>query len=1306
MSFLNKDFVHCHVHGENSSFDGLCSVSKLVMKARQMNFRALSLTDHGNVGGWIKFIEQCEMMKDKKGGDIPYAPIKPILGCLLRGQKITTIDGVKNIEDIKIGDRVLTHRGRFQNVIKTMNRIHTGYFYDIYLSGSKNNKLTLTEEHPVFVRNNQGETKWEKPSNISFGYKTRKTGITRWNHYVCLPKIKSIGDITKIDLLDYLPDIFGSKNNHIYKSIKSNKYDSYNEWENIHRYLLIDEDFSYFLGLYTAEGSACRKKTNHNELNGQIVLSFHKKETRLIDFCLKFIKDRFDIQARVNKRKGIRRNCVDIYICCLPLAYLFSNLCGKGAKNKYVSSVIFSSCQKVKDSYLNGVLDGDGKDLNQPKNTRKNQNLKVSSIKLAWGIRHLLVNRGVWSTVIKIVSKMNDINKKYTSYCISYNPLRTYSRTMEDNNYIYKPILKITKKWGTKEVFNFSVENDQSYVSDFILHNCECYLARDHTVKDREKQPDGRKGNRHLILIAKNWEGYKNLSTLTSISWQNGYYMDPRIDLNLLEKYHNGIIVSSACLSSFINANLLHDRYDIAKKGCSLLKDIFKEDFFLEVMFHGINAEKYIIPDIFKLSRELGIKVISSNDCHYIEKSQASSHDVFLAMSTGKCVKDPHRLKFSYDQFYLKSAEEMGKIFGQTPEVLYNTVALAERVDSDEIRKNLFSGKMRLPHFDLPEGFTDPHQYLTQLAWDGMKKIGWDNSERHIKALKMELDDLKIAKENNNMDFATYFLIVRDYINYAKGNGWRTGGGRGSVYASVIARCVGITSGPDPIEYSLLWERFLGFSEINGKRVFARAGFPDIDTDFDDEHRGQVFQYLIRKYGKDFVANIRTYSALKLKSSIRRIGKAVDVADAFYKGQDAYISDNELKVSEIINSLPEQRGALLKINNSEGEEVIIKTIEDGYKYCPDFKYYLDKYPDIRKHAKNIEGLLSINGVHASGVVLSDVPLKELAPLVKPKDEEKTGLDVTQFAYEDLEKIGLIKFDILGLTTLSIIDKCLSLIKNNYSIDLNIDEISLDDQKTLDLYKTGKLKGIFQCETKPMQKVMMDVGVDRFYDIVAVIALFRPGPMVSIPEYVDRKHGNKPIDYFHPSIEKYVKPYLENTFGLLVFQEQLMQICNALAGFSIADGYIMIKAVGKKKQDLLNKFEKQFIDGCINHKVPNDVAKIYWDKFITPFAAYGFNLCLSGDTRVYDNNTNQYMTLENLCQDTVKRPIILSNFTLGDQEQDLLVDVFYTGKKELYEIELNNGTTIKSTLDHKFLCSDEKFYTLEEIIKGDLDILYE
>jgi DNA polymerase-3 subunit alpha len=380
---------------------------------------------------------------------------------------------------------------------------------------------------------------------------------------------------------------------------------------------------------------------------------------------------------------------------------------------------------------------------------------------------------------------------------------------------------------------------------------------------------------------------------------------------------------------------------------------------------------------------------------------------------------------------------------------------------------------------------------------------------------------------------------------------------------------------------------------------------------------------------------------------------------------------------------------------------------DAYNNCKEFRGHIDKYPELIEYAKTLEGLLSSYGVHAAGIVVSDTPLASIAPMRLAKTKKDGTRDLaTQYANEDLEYLGLIKFDILALSTLSVVSLALKYIKKFENIDIDIENLPLDDDKTFELYRSGNLIGVFQCEERGMQKTMQEIGVDSFNDIVAGIALFRPGPMASIPKYCARKHGQEHVDYYSPEIEPFVKPYLEDTYGILSYQEQIMQICNSLAGLTITDGYVIIKAVGKKKEDLLRKYRLKFIDGCENNGVGRRIATEYWDKFITPFAAYGFNKCLDGSTEVVDCRLNKTYTLEDLSKRYKKEcidNIYLHSLDQGEVVEDKIVDVFCTGEKEVYEVEFDDGSIAKCTLDHKFMCDDGEFRTVKNIVKDNLSV---
>lgn len=503
---------------------------------------------------------------------------------------------------------------------------------------------------------------------------------------------------------------------------------------------------------------------------------------------------------------------------------------------------------------------------------------------------------------------------------------------------------------------------------------------------------------------------------------------------------------------------------------------------------------------------------------------------------------------------------------------------------------------------------------------------------------------------------------------------------------------------------------FLGITEVKPtgeflptRRAFARAGFPDIDTDFDYEHRDDVYAYIIDKYGRENVGNIGTHGLLKFKSCVTRVTKALDLADSFHKGKDAFISDNASKATEILSPFPKK--GLIKVNDEEGDSHIIKTFHDAYEHCPDFRHYVDKYEDnhFGKYLDQIEGVFANFGAHAAGVCVSDVPLNEIAPL----RNAKKGVLATQYPNEDLELLGLIKFDVLAISTLSVIKRTVEMIKDYWDIEIDVENLPLDDDKTFELYRKGNLGGVFQCENYGMQKTMREIGVDSFNDIVAGLALYRPGPMDSIPEYCARKHGEKEVDYFHPSIEPFVKPYLKDTYAVLCYQEQVMQICNSLAGFTITDGYVMIKAIGKKKEHLMHRFEEQFIEGLKSNGVPPDVAQQYWSKFIVPFAGYGFNKCLDGEMCVKDKISNNIYTIKELEKKFREKRIniMLDSYDGENIIEDEVIDVFETGEKDVYEIILENGTILKCTLDHKFMCDDNKAHTVKDILEKDLNILY-
>jgi len=471
-----------------------------------------------------------------------------------------------------------------------------------------------------------------------------------------------------------------------------------------------------------------------------------------------------------------------------------------------------------------------------------------------------------------------------------------------------------------------------------------------------------------------------------------------------------------------------------------------------------------------------------------------------------------------------------------------------------------------------------------------VKTVHFDLMDR----VRMELDEMEFIDGLGQSNLETLY----DFWNLYRNNKCERIDNSNNVN-SWAAYALGLTSTKPEEDTELLPLR----------RAFARAGFPDIDSDFDPIKRELVFDYLVKKYGSEYTAHIGTYGTLNLRSAVRKIGKALDVADAFHKGSKEYTTENERKVSEILSSLPKQKGSVVKVYRAKGQVEVIDSVERAAEEFPDFSYYMDEHPGILDHSRNIEGLHSNFGVHAAGVVISDVPLERLTAVRRGSTTAK-GSEIkmaTQYTLEDIESCNLVKLDNLSLAVLTVIAKTLEMIEQNYDgLKIDLDHLPVDDDKAFDIYRSGNMFGVFQCEEKKMQETMQAIGVDRFEDIVVGIALYRPGPMNSIPSYVARKHGKEKIDYFHSSIEKYVKPYLESTYGILCYQEQVMQICNSLAGLTITDAYVMIKAIGKKIPELLAKYESQFLRGCVTNGVPEKIAQQYWSEKIVPFAGYGFN----------------------------------------------------------------------------------------------------
>lgn len=683
---------------------------------------------------------------------------------------------------------------------------------------------------------------------------------------------------------------------------------------------------------------------------------------------------------------------------------------------------------------------------------------------------------------------------------------------------------------------------------------CEAYLAPrgrfDRTVREEA----------HVTLLAADLIGYRNLTALISKGFLEGYYYKPRIDLDLLAAHHEGLIVLSGCMSGLVAAPLLKNDYENAVKNAKTYVDIFGDRFYIEVMRHGMPEEDAINAGLVKVARELNVPIVATNDSHYLDQRDAPAHDVLLCIGTGKTVSDTNRMKFYSDQFYVKSAEEMYALWADLPEACENTVKIAERVDI-RIPEKIF----HLPQFPVPQQAAQPErtaeEYLREICEAGLVDRYGAERARSDAVLRERFDyELGVI---NTMGFASYFLIVWDFVKYARDHDIPVGPGRGSAVGSLVAYCLKITD-LDPLKFNLFFERFLNPDRIS---------MPDIDTDFCVDRRDEVIAYVTEKYGKDRVAQIVTFGTMAARAAVRDAGRALGVP----------LPDVD-KVAKMIPSGPTGL-----------------SIEKALEQIPDLKMAYASSPQIRKlldTAKDIEGLARNAGTHAAGVVISAGPLIEYAPLVKFND----GGVNTQFDMVWVEKIGLLKMDFLGLRNLTVMNSALAEIRRTVDPTFDLDKIADDDKKTYDMLSRGETMGVFQLESEGMKRVCTELRPSRFEDIIALVALYRPGPMDWIPQYISNKHGRTKPKYLHPKLE----PILAETYGIAAYQEQAMQMARDISGFSMGEADELRKVMGKKQKDKIPVYRKKFVEGAIQTSgISRELAEQIF-AFIEPFAGYGFN----------------------------------------------------------------------------------------------------
>ncbi|HPU42600.1 MAG TPA: DNA polymerase III subunit alpha [Dictyoglomaceae bacterium] len=673
---------------------------------------------------------------------------------------------------------------------------------------------------------------------------------------------------------------------------------------------------------------------------------------------------------------------------------------------------------------------------------------------------------------------------------------------------------------------------------------CEVYI----TPSSRFEKKGQRTDLFHLILLAKDFEGYKNLIKLVSLSFIEGFYYKPRVDKDLLKKYSKGLIALTSCLAGEVPLYILQKNIEKATKAIKEYLDIFGEDFYLELQDNGLQEQKIVNKELIELSKKLGVPLVATNDVQYLKKEDAEIHDVLLCIQTGSKIHEKNRLRFETNEFYFRSAEEMENLFSYVPEALENTLKVADKCNVELPLNNIV-----LPTFEVPEGET-LDSYFEKLCWEGAKKRFGENLSTEVKErLEYEISVIK------QMGFSGYFLIVQDFVNYAKRNDIPVGPGRGSAAGSLVSYVLSITD-IEPMRWGLIFERFL-----NPERIT----MPDIDIDFCFERREEVIKYVREKYGSDHVAQIITFGTMAARAAIRDVGRVLDIPYG--------------EVDRLAKLIPPNASIEEAIQNSSELQNLLNTNPQAKR--------------IIETAKRIEGYARHASIHAAGIVISKEPLMEYVPLQVMNGNEV----VTQLTMTDLEELGLLKMDFLGLRTLTVIYDTLQNIKEKYGIELDINNISLDDPKVYELLQKAETIGVFQLESRGMRNLLRDTKVEKFEDLIAVLALYRPGPLGRLESYIKRKRGEEQVTYLHPSLE----PILAETYGVIIYQEQVMEIAHSLAGFTLGQADVLRRAMGKKKPEVMEEQREIFIKGAKGRGIPEEVAKEIFED-MAKFAEYGFN----------------------------------------------------------------------------------------------------